>query len=103
LKIGTIVRPVFSELPAQSIPYIYPVLVEPEYVQRLYSLLNASRIPAAYWPDLQPEVRNNPQNHKTAIKMRQSIITLPIHQSLSSKHVNHSGITLQNQVSKLIS
>ena len=100
VETNQIMRPLFDRLPRGSIPYVYPIRVDRKYVNALYLGLNVAGIPAKPWPDLPSEVKDNPESHGVAIRMRQSLILLPIHQSLSSKDVIHIGKQLQNQVSE---
>jgi hypothetical protein len=64
-------------------PYRFALKFEdPEVAQRCFSKLNLAGIPAESWPDLPPEIYGNVNLHEDAIKMRQTVVFLPVHQTL---------------------
>jgi dTDP-4-amino-4,6-dideoxygalactose transaminase len=49
----------------------------------LFQLLVRSNIPVSTWPDLPPEVLNEPTKHKVAITMRNTRVFLPVHRTVT--------------------
>ena len=101
-KTGKFIKPLFIELPSNSIPYLFPLLVDEKYVNALYSGLIKGGIPVGSWPALPPEIKKASQSHKTANTFRQSLVTLPIHHSLYLKHIMYIGRTLNDVVNNIL-
>jgi dTDP-4-amino-4,6-dideoxygalactose transaminase len=78
------ITPLYPNLPQGACPYLFPVLTENgvSVSQHLRSL----GVPAATWPELPPSVIQNPQ-FDVAQRYAQQIITFPVHQDLSHKHL----------------
>ena len=81
----------FPELEIIS-PYLFPYSFvnlenEPKITNLILSKklkeLKKAKIPFYSWPDLPPEVEENPENHKFAINLKRQIIFLPIHSSIN--------------------
>ena len=53
----------------------------------IIDLFKNSKIPISTWPDLTPEVLNNPDTHKNAIQMRHKYVFFPVHSSISAKNL----------------
>jgi hypothetical protein len=53
--------------------------------KKIFDLLQQYNIPASLWPDLPPEVLDNPYTHKIAIEMSELNIFLPVHSSINEK------------------
>lgn len=58
-----------------------------DQAELFFALLIESNIPVTTWPDLPPEVIRNPEKHKSAIKMRNTFLYLPVHCSISRDKV----------------
>lgn len=70
-------------------PYIAKVkLKDLSSFKDILQLFSKSKIPISTWPDLPPEVTNQPTIHKKAIKLRYSFLYLPVHGSISSLSIN---------------
>ena len=81
---------VFKQLPTFFAPYVYPLRV-PEYLCRKAMVaLNKKGIPAAPWSDLSPDVKNSTEFPMANI-LRREIMTLPVHQDITLKHINRIG------------
>lgn len=90
-----VVSPLFSSLPDGVCPYLFPIHIREDKIRHVYYSLNRIGVPAQSWPDLPPEVKENPFQHKTAIKLRGSILTLPVHQSLTKDQVESMASNLR--------
>lgn len=67
------------ELPLYRDPYLF---TDATSAERIYRSLRARGLPVESWPDLAQEVLANPAQHATAIRLRNSVITFPMHQSI---------------------
>ncbi|HHT9113507.1 MAG TPA: hypothetical protein ACFYD0_09305 [Candidatus Wunengus sp. YC65] len=95
-----VVRPLFPFLPDAVCPYLFPIRLNENIVKHVYYRLNEMGIPAQSWPDLPPEVKENPLKHNIAIKLRASILTLPVHQSLTKDQIEYIGRSLREAILK---
>ena len=95
---GDIVSPVYKVLPEGVCPYVLPLHVRKDIIALIYQTLNRFGIPAQTWPDLPPEIKENPLRHPVAIKLRKEIITMPVHQSLTEKQICYIAASLQKSV-----
>lgn len=93
-----VVRPLFPFLPDAACPYLFPIRLNENIVKHVYYRLNEMGIPAQSWPDLPPEVKENPLKHNIAIKLRASILTLPVHQSLTKDQVGCMAENLREAI-----
>lgn len=87
----------FSSLPDDVCPYLFPMRIHSSIIENVYYSLNRMGIPAQTWPDLPPEIKENPYN-KMAKKLRDSILTIPIHQSLTKNHIEYIAHNLQGAI-----
>jgi hypothetical protein len=53
--------------------------------ENIFDLFQNSNIPVSSWPDLAPEVLQNPDAHKIAIEMSVTCVFLPVHCSINKK------------------
>ena len=53
----------------------------------IIDLFKNSKIPISTWPDLPPEVLQNPDTHKNAIEMRSKYVFFPVHSSINAKNL----------------
>ena len=53
----------------------------------IIDLFKNSKIPISTWPDLPPEVLQNPDTHKNAIEMRRKYVFVPVHSSINAKNL----------------
>ena len=95
-----VARPLFPFLPDSVCPYLFPICLNEEIIEKVYYLLNGMGIPAQTWPDLPPEVKENPSQHEIALKLRRSVLTLPIHQSLTKDQIEYIGRSLREAILK---
>lgn len=92
---SSIVNPFFSSLPDDVCPYLFPIHIHEDKIKHIYYNLNRIGVPAQSWPDLPPEVKEKPFQHKIALKLRRSILTLPVHQSLTKSQVEFMASSLR--------
>jgi len=57
------------------------------YGKDIMTSLKNSKIPISTWPDLSPEVLQNPDIHKNAIQMSLSYVFFPVHSSINTKNI----------------
>ena len=55
-------------------------------------------LPVLTWPDLPPEVLANQAHHKSALRLRQTRVYLPVHQSLSSIQIRETCIPADKNI-----
>ncbi len=104
VAVGTdVVVPLFSSLPENACPYLFPMRLHEDIIRHVYHILNRVGIPAQTWPDLPPEVKQNPSVHITAIKLRKSLLTIPIHQSLTNYHIEYIARNLRSSILEALS
>ena len=73
------------ELPLYRDPYVFE---DPGSAEQAYRSLRGRGLPVESWPDLAPEVLANPTRHATAIRLRNSVITFPVHQSMDPRELS---------------
>ena len=83
-------RPLFPSLPDGICPYAFPLLVDGSSAS-LVTRLRARGIPASRWPDLPPEVFARPDSHRVALRTRERLALLPVHQGLSTAQLERVG------------
>jgi len=66
-------------------PYLAKINLSKNTAENIFNFFENSKIPVSTWPDLPPEVLEEPELHKVAIKLRLSCIFLPVHGSINSK------------------
>lgn len=70
-------------LSADTVPYVAVFAAPTEsQVEEIYKILISRNVPVASWPDLPPEVRENPLIFFKAIHLRNTLLILPVHQAL---------------------
>lgn len=74
------IKPLFPSLPEGVCPYLFPLRIYKDR-DRLLDKLRSRGIPAGTWPTLPPEVLKD-TSLSIARRLRQEIITLPIHQTI---------------------
>ena len=69
-------------------PYLVKVTSKSDMTaQNIIDLLKNSKIPITTWPDLPPEVIQNPDAHKNAIDMSLAYVFFPVHSSINIKNL----------------
>ena len=87
----------FKRLPHTFAPYLYPLRVPESMSMQVMSTLNRKGIPAMPWSDLSPEVKDSPE-FPIANTFRREIVTLPVHQDLSTVHMER----IANELMRLL-
>jgi len=73
------------------VPYLAEARVlEKKQAQKIYTTFQKANIPVTTWPDLPPQVLNEPLKHKVAIEMRFNRIFFPVHTSVNSDLIKSS-------------
>jgi perosamine synthetase len=80
------VRPLFPQLPQETCPYVFPLVVD-QRSDQVMARLRSRGIPASRWPTLPPEVQAAPKEHRLALAIRARVLLLPVHQSLTERQV----------------
>jgi hypothetical protein len=80
-------RPFFPQLPPDCYPYVFPLWVE-EGSEAVKTRLRGRGILASRWPTFPPEVIASKSEHRTALRIWERLLLLPVHQSLSSRQMN---------------
>jgi len=96
-----VARPFFSSLPEDVCPYLFPMWLHESIIEDVYYRLNRMGVPVQTWPDLPPEVKEKPSTHGTAIKIRKSLLTIPIHQSLTERHMQYIVRSVRDAIGKV--
>lgn len=81
------VRPLFPQLPKEACPYVFPLIIESGSA-KLMARLRSRGILADRWPTLPPEVQAAPKKHHLALAIRNRLLLLPVHQSLTPPQVD---------------
>ena len=69
-----------------------------ETTENIYKLFQSFKLPVTSWPDLPPEVLQNKELHKNAIKFRKTRIYIAVHQSIKSNNIYEICNTLNNKI-----
>ena len=85
-------------IPSSShVPYLARlVAIDTEVAKNIFGLLQKSKIPVSTWPDLPPEVLEDPKKQRIAIEMRATRFFLPIHCSINSANIKSSLTNILN-------
>jgi hypothetical protein len=84
LKLSAAERPMFHDW----CPYLAAYQVETcAATEKVFERLNTKDFFASTWPDVPGEVIRNPDKHAGAISLRNFRIYLPVHQSVSVRHL----------------
>lgn len=82
LSLGEGSLPVFDTIGRDIAPYLFPIRYRRGRDEALRAF-RARGVPAGRWPDLPVEVRRDAA-HASAVQLQREILTLPVHQGLSS-------------------
>jgi hypothetical protein len=88
------VRLLFPQLPPETCPYVFPFLMD-QGSDQVMARLRSRGILASRWPTLPPEVEGDPEKHRTALEIRNRLLLLPVHQSLTDRQVEWMGNQLR--------
>lgn len=81
------IRPLFDGEINDIIPYMAVFQAkDPDQARTFYGKLKKDW-PVQTWPDMPPEVLEHRENHAHAIHLRQTLLTLPVHQSIQLKEL----------------
>jgi hypothetical protein len=83
IKLNVLERPSYNNW----CPYIGTYQVEMADAESAFGLLNNKDFYVTTWPDLPSEVIQNPDQYRTTINLRNSRVYLPVHQSVSQRHL----------------
>jgi len=79
------------------VPYLAEARVlDKKQAKKIYTTFQKANIPVTTWPDLPPQVLNDPLKHKVAIEMRFNRIFFPVHSSVNSELINSSFARVKN-------
>jgi dTDP-4-amino-4,6-dideoxygalactose transaminase len=74
---------------SDKVLYLFPLKTNnKEDAQELFNWFKNNKIPVSSWPDLPPEVIANPNSHKTAIHLNNTVLFLPNHHTLSTFEIS---------------
>lgn len=93
------IKPLFSKLPENVCPYVFPMIVQNNQKSVLDQLRRAG-VPASTWPELPDQVLN--KKSSSATKIKNNLITLPVHQDLTKQDILQLGHRLQEIINKRI-
>lgn len=80
------IKPLFPSLPEGVCPYLFPLRIYKDR-DRLLDKMRRRGIPAGTWPTLPPEVVRD-ISLSVARRLRQEIMTLPVHQTLTEHQMD---------------
>jgi len=89
----------FRKLPKLFAPYVYPLRVPENISMKAMIELNNKGIRSFPWSDLSPEVKNS-SLYPLSNALRREVITLPIHQDMTIKHVDWMAKEVVKQLEK---
>ena len=79
------------------VPYLARlVAIDTEVAINIFGLLQKSKIPVSTWPDLPPEVLEDPKKQRIAIEMRSTCLCLPVHCSVNPVKIKSSLTNILN-------
>lgn len=92
-------RPCPNALKDDFCPYLLVFRAEsPDRANELYTGLLAKGIILQGWPDLPPEILAEQERHFVAIRLRKTLMTFPVHQSLNlGKFIRRYGFCRDNE------
>ncbi|WP_036041422.1 lipid II:glycine glycyltransferase FemX [Leptospira alstonii] len=71
------------------VPYLSEYSLDSiEAANSMFRTLSVDKFPISTWPDLPPEILENPVKHRIAIQLRRSCFFLTVHQSLSESKIS---------------
>lgn len=80
--------PKYTELEEGGSPYRFVLRSENQFEAKyLFNTLVKNAVPVESWPDLPPEVKLRPAIHSTAINLRETLLFLPVHQSIKQEEL----------------
>lgn len=80
-------EPLFSSLPDNFGPYLYPLRIRNGCSKDVTVALNQEGVPALSWGDLSPEVLNMP-DFPLSNALRRDVLTLPVHQHITQSQID---------------
>lgn len=83
---GAAARVLVAANTGEAAPYLFAARVPEDAAPRLFRATGAAGLPVGTWPDLPPEVAGHPMSE--ACRLRASVITLPVHHSLSDRQIS---------------
>lgn len=95
------VTPLMGTCDNETTPYMFAFRTDENITQDLFNLLRARNVPVQTWPDIAPEILANSEQHSNALTLRNTILTLPVHQSLDKRQVEYLGNILHNSINSL--
>jgi hypothetical protein len=89
------IYPLFPSFPPGACPYVLPLIIDNRQ-KEVFHEFRLRGIPASTWPDLPPEVESNREEHKAAVRLRNRILLLPVHQGLGERQLSYIADTLKS-------
>jgi len=87
------IQPEMQSWSMSSTPYLASFIgKDPIRTEACYVRWQHAGLPVLTWPDLPPEVLADPVHHESALRLRQTRVYLPVHQSLSSAQISETCI-----------
>ena len=88
LKDNIAVKDLELKMTSDYTPYLAKIASKGDMkAKNIIDLLKNSKIPISTWPDLAPEVLQNPDVHKNAIEMSFSYVFFPVHSSIKKRNL----------------
>ena len=78
-----------ADFAAWETPYLLPLTLTPEKVRSVNHYLRQHGICSQTWPDLPPEVSASKKEFNVSRHTAETRLFLPIHQSLTGKHMEY--------------
>jgi len=70
-------------------PYTYVFSIQANEQNKIYKYIRNLGIPINAWPDLPPEVISKQREFSDSITLRETILLLPVHQSLKKNQIEY--------------
>jgi dTDP-4-amino-4,6-dideoxygalactose transaminase len=87
-KLKAPIQPLWTTLTPAEVPYRYILrCVDSPTAAHLYDRLRKIGFPVHSWPDLPPEVAAAPDKHSVAVRLRQTLIFMPVHDKIDTATV----------------
>ncbi|MGR3219549.1 MAG: DegT/DnrJ/EryC1/StrS family aminotransferase, partial [Candidatus Anammoxibacter sp.] len=81
------INPGFGCKDSDTVPYLFVFRANETVTRKIFSELRSRMIPVQTWPDMPPEVLSNVRFHSKALKLRKTVLALPIHQNLTNNQI----------------